>query len=394
MKKSRILFLFILSILICFNLGCQKSNVNNMSSSNANVNLIFADDFNAELPDIDSFQTFELKRKSNLSGQELFTLFDETVEKYFPKLFNNEEKDLLYDINGIDNNGNFLEGNFNDNKDKILNDEVPVPSFFFISKKAMMQMDPNGGVQTITGSAAFKLDYTENDIIGMYSAADENKVIEKIHIPINGFENESSYHLLNGNESLDEAMNYTKTFLNNEFDYGIAHPDLIADITDAWVVDMDNGIYGYHFWLTSTYNDIRFDTYPMKDAIGFGGDMSTCKSYSIYPGYAFMIEKDKLDSIMAYGYKRAYDIENIQTQELKITYDNAVEILSKSISSVVNMEIHRAEFVYTPYEVNQFDNNKLIVDAAWKFSAKNRNDNLGYIFYVNAVTGEVDYYTY
>ena len=74
MKKSRILFLFILSILICFNLGCQKSNVNNMSSSNANVNLIFADDFNAELPDIDSFQTFELKRKSNLSGQELFII--------------------------------------------------------------------------------------------------------------------------------------------------------------------------------------------------------------------------------------------------------------------------------------------------------------------------------
>lgn len=394
MKKSRILFLFILSILLCFNLGCQKSNVNNMSSSNANVNLIFADDFNAELPDINSFQTFELKRKPNLSGQELFTLFDETVEKYFPKLFNNEEKDLLYDINGIDNNGNFLEGNFNDNKDKILNDEVPVPSFFFISKKAMMQMDPNGGVQTITGSAAFDLDDMEYDTIGMYSAADENRVIEKIHIPINGFENESSYHLLNGNESLDEAMNYTKTFLNNEFDYGIAHPDLIADITDAWVVDMDNGIYGYHFWLTSTYNDIRFDTYPMKDAIGFSGDMSTCKSYDIYPGYAFMIEKDKLDSIMAYGYKRAYDIENIQTQELKITYDNAVEILSKSISSVVNMEINRAEFVYTPYEVNQYDNNKLIVDAAWKFSAKNRNDNLGYIFYVNAVTGEVDYYTY
>lgn len=394
MRIKRILFLFILSILICFNLGCQKSNVNNMSSSNANVNLIFADNFNAELPDIDSFQTFELKRKSNLSGQELYALFDETVEKYFPKLFSNEEKDLIYDINGTDNNGNFLEGNFNDNKDKILTDEVPVPSFFFTSKKAMMQMDPNGGVQTITGSAAFDLDDMEYDTIGMYSAADENKVIEKIHIPINGFENESSYHLLNGNESLDEAMNYTETFLNNEFDNGIAHPDLIADITDAWVVDMDNGIYGYHFWLTSTYNDIRFDTYPMKDAIGFGGDMSTCKSYSIYPGYAFMIEKDKLDSIMAFGYKRAYDIENIQTHELKITYDNAVEILSKSISSVVNMEINRVEFVYTPYEVNQYDNNKLIVDAAWKFSAKNRNDNLGYIFYVNAVTGEVDYYTY
>jgi len=92
-----------------------------MSSSNANVNLISADDFNAELPDIDSFQTFELKRKSNLSGQELYALFDETVEKYFPKLFSNEEKDLIYDINGTDNNGNFLEGNFNDNKDKISN---------------------------------------------------------------------------------------------------------------------------------------------------------------------------------------------------------------------------------------------------------------------------------
>ena len=157
MRIKRILFLFILSILICFNLGCQKSNVNNMSSSNANVNLIFADDFNAELPDIDSFQTFELKRKSNLSGQELYALFNETVEKYFPKLFSNEEKDLLYKINGTDNDGNFISGSFIDNKSKILNDEMSVLCLWFTSKKAIIQMDPNGGVQTITGSAAFDL---------------------------------------------------------------------------------------------------------------------------------------------------------------------------------------------------------------------------------------------
>ena len=58
------------------------------------------------------------------------------------------------------------------------------------------------------------------------------------------------------------------------------------------------------------------------------------------------------------------------------------------------MKISRAEFVYTPYQENESDNTQLNVEAAWKFSAINQNDNLGYIFYVNAVTGEVDYYTY
>lgn len=395
MRKNRILFVSIVSMLICFNIGCQKSNMyNNTPSDNSYMNIAFENNFIVDSPNIDSFETFELKRKSDLSGQELYTRFDETVEKYFPNIFSNEEKKNLYKINGIDYNGNFLEGNFIENKDKIMNGEVPVPSLWFTSEKAMVQMEANGATQTITGSVAYNLDNPDTDTIGMYCAADSNEIVEKIHITTSGFENDMEYNLFNGNVKIKDAIDYTESFLNNEFDNGIANPDLIADITDAWIVDMGNGIYGYHFWLTSTYNDIRFDIFPMKEAMGFSHDMSTCKPYDIYPGYAFMIENDKLDSIMAFGYKRAYNIENIQSHNMKITFDDAAKILSDSISDIASMKISRAEFVYTPYQENESDNTQLNVEAAWKFSAINQNDNLGYIFYVNAVTGEVDYYTY
>ena len=113
MRKNRILFVSIVSMLICFNIGCQKSNMyNNTPSDNSYMNIAFENNFIVDSPNIDSFETFELKRKSDLSGQELYTRFDETVEKYFPNIFSNEEKKNLYKINVIDYNCNFLECNF------------------------------------------------------------------------------------------------------------------------------------------------------------------------------------------------------------------------------------------------------------------------------------------
>lgn len=206
---------------------------NNTPPDNSYMNITFENNFIVDSPDIDSFETFELKRKSDLSGQELYTRFDEIVEKYFLNIFSDEEKKNLYKINGIDYNGNFLEGNFIENKDKIMNGEVPVPSLWFTSEKAMVQMEANGSTQTITGSVAYNLDNPDTDTIGMYCAADSNEIVEKIHITTAGFENDMEYNLFNGNVKINDAIDYTETFLNNEFDNGIANPDLIADITDA-----------------------------------------------------------------------------------------------------------------------------------------------------------------
>lgn len=200
-------------------------------------------------------------------------------------------------------------------------------------------MFSNGGIQTMTGTAAFNLDYPDNDgtsPVGMYCAADNNRVIEKIHIPLSGFESDMEYRLLDGNVKLTEAIAYTEDILINDFNKEITNPELVPDVYDAWVVDMGDGIYGYHFTIINTYNGIRFDAQPMLRA-GSSSPVRDvdCKEYDNFPGYAFTIENKKLDSIMSVGFNLAYDISNEQTHDSMITAEHAVEILSESISGIL-----------------------------------------------------------
>jgi len=412
MKIKKTLILFLATSILTFNTGCTdynsfnpESNIQEMTVFNENnelegikknsyENLVFSNDFTIDEPNSKKFDTFEMTIKPSLSPDELYYYFDETVEQYYPGIFSKSEKDKLYDINGTDKNGNRLEGGYKANKNKILSGEVDTPWLWFNNKYGMIQMLPNGAIQSVTCSTAFNIDNTGMDTVGMYCAADSNDIVKKLHVPIEKFICNTSYSLLDGSTKIDDAINFTENFLNTKFDSEIANSNFIADVTDVWVIDMGNGIYGYHFWLTSTYNGIRFDTSPMKNGLGFSADMSSCKLYDLYPGYAFMIESDKLDSVMSFGHRRAYNINNIQSYEMQINVDSALDILSKEISSETSMEINRAEFVYTPYSIIENDTTQLKVDAAWKFMAKNERDNFGYIFFVNAITGEIDYYKY
>ena len=406
MKKHAIHIIAILSTATLCLTGCQ-SNQNSGGEKRVYDNLIYTEDFTIEQPELQALDTFEMIIKPDLSIQELYILFDQKVEQYFPKVFSAEEKELLYDINGVDQNGNTLQGTEYDNDghpliggyaknaEKLLNGELPTPWLWFNSSKGMIQMFPNGSLQSVTCDAAYKLDFPTGNSVGMYCAADENTVVEKIHIPIDNFESNISYQLLDSKLSLQDAISFTKQFLQSS-DIDISDERFLADVTDIWVVDMGDGIFGYHLWLTSSYNGIRLDTMPMKEGIMANYDDTECNHYyDLHPGYAFMIESDKLDSIMAFNFRRAYQIENIQQHEKILSYEEAEQKLSESLSGVSRIQLSRAELVYTPYFDNEEKNtDHMFVDSAWKFIAKNENDGYDYVFYVDSISGEVEYYKY
>lgn len=357
-------------------------------------NLTFAEDFIVEFPEIDSFETFTMTSKPGLSGQEVYDLFDAAVDKYFPDTFTEEEKKELYYATATNADGEIISGDFEQHKEDFLRENAAPLVMLLNSEKGMIQMVGNGGIQTITGTAAFHLDDSEHKTVGMYCAADNNTVLERIHIPQSGHESDMEYDLLDGSVKLTDAIAYTEDILTNDFNEENANPELIPDVYDAWVVDMGDGIYGYHFTMTHTYNNIRFDAQPMREATSTHRLNDDCKPYSNYPGYAFTIENEKLDSVMIVGTKLAYDISDVQTHDSMITAEMAADILSRSISGSAGLVIERAEFMYTPYEETEGDNTSLIVDAAWRFVGSNTNDGYSYLFYVNAVTGEFDYYRY
>ena len=227
----------------------------------------------------------------------------------------------------------------------------------------------------------------------MYCAADENKITERIRMPFGSdFSGDDIYKLLDKEVALADAVKFAKENLTEEFDKGAANPELSADITDTWIVDMGDGIYGYHFLLTSVYNNIRFDSLPVKEPTVFQTiDSETSVDYKLYFSHAFMIESDKLDSIMAFN--RAYDILEPQKHDEVITFESAVDALSNEMSGVVQLTVNRAEFVYVPKHIEESDN-RLDVSACWKFMARNSNDQLNYVIYINAVTGSCEYYKY
>ena len=413
MRRFRFTAMLAIAAITCTFFGCtdknessnEKSNMQNIYKSieqqKDNVikkvfnNLKFSKDFIVEFPDTDSVETFEMTGKPSLSAEEVYKRFDDTVEKYFPGFLTEDDKKELYLVN-IDTGdvNNALVGKFSDYKDQILNGELAAPSMFVYTPKLFVQMAPNGNIFSMTGSKAFEIQNGEKgETVAMYCAAENNKITERIRMPFGlDFSGDDKYKLLDKEVALADAAEFTKKYLTEEFDEGAVNPELYPDITDTWIVDMGNGIFGYHFLLTSTYNNVRFDYYPMKEAMSFVTvESEMTVDYELYLSHAFMIESDKLDSIMAYN--RSFDILKPKKYNEVITFESAVDVLANEMSGVVQLDISRAEFVYVPRHIEENDN-LLDVSVCWKFMARNLNDQLNYVIYINAVTGSCEYYKY
>ena len=355
-------------------------------------NITFAEDFRVEVPEMESFHTFTMTRKPGISAEVTYERYLAAVERYFPGVFTEEEKRKGCQVLGKDVAGNTIDGTYEQIKDKLVGDDL---AMLLVNDRACLQIFGCGYTQTATGNVAYLLDNPEGGDVGMYVAADANTVTERIYIPQSGAVEERVYTLLDGEVKLTDAIAYTEEFFQNGFDEGVANPELIPEVCEAWVVDMGDGIYGYHFTMTPTYQGIRFDAQPMNNAGSFGtSGVRNSKNYSNFPGYAFTIEQGKLDSIMLVGTKLAYDLKTVKTHQEMISAKQAIEILSEEVSGYAGLILERAEFLYAPYQEGEADSSLLKTDAVWRFAGRNKNDGLRYLFYVNAVTGEFDYYNY
>lgn len=357
-------------------------------------NITFAEDFRVEVPEMESFHTFTMTRKPGVSAEVTYERYLAAVERYFPGVFTEEEKRKGCKVLGKDAAGNTIDGTYEQIKDKLAENDQGI-AMLLVNDRACLQIFGCGYTQTATGNTAYLLDNPEGGNVGMYVAADANTVTERIYIPQSDTVKERVYPLLDGEVKLTDAIAYTEDFFQNGFDEGVANPELIPEVCEAWVVDMGDGIYGYHFTMTPTYQGIRFDAQPMNNAgSSSSSGVRNSKNYNNFPGYAFTIENDKLDSIMIVGTKLAYDLKDVKTHQEMISAKQAIGILSEAVSGHAGLMIERAEFLYAPYQEEETDGSCLEVDAVWRFVGRNKNDGFRYLFYVNAVTGEFDYYNY
>ena len=149
----------------------------------------------------------------------------------------------------------------------------------------------------------------------------------------------------------------------------------------AYVYQLDDEHYGFEFYNSRIYDGIHFN-YVWDDCNidGLNRDMS----------YGIMVKSDDVDHIYApFNSYKAYD--EIKHTEF-VSFEEAVKKTSEQMTDYIGFEVTRAELIFRMKpnvgDGDQVGKTRYPTYPSWKLTLYNPNDDLMYVAYVNALTGE------
>lgn len=194
------------------------------------------------------------------------------------------------------------------------------------------------------------------------------------------------YKLLNGEVSIGEAIRffteeYPKTLPFEE------KPSYSVNCVEVYKLTEDT--YAYMLSAATQYNSVSFELQP---------EMTTYRSapnYFTRNGQALMIKKNDIDITL-----NCDPITNFQDVGREITkilrLKDAADIVSKEFSQAVKFDVVSTDLIYhgATEENKETKESVTILKPTWIFVLYNSNDGSYYNAYVDAVSGEFDYYSY
>ena len=103
-----------------------------------------------------------------------------------------------------------------------------------------------------------------------------------------------------------------------------------------------------------------------------------------------MIKKNDIDAFVNLSFPDISEIE--KPIENICTLENAVDIMSNTLTKGVKFELQTIEFIYKGNYSDDYTTAHL--EPSWKFVTRNPNDDLYYCVYVNAASEECSYISY
>ena len=359
-------------------------------------NITFSENFFVNFPDFSEIYTFNSKTQF-MSTSDAYDYFDKCFDAFFGDIYNEEDKKELYRVMGI--GGQDISKTYpfdnpacHDYMDEIRNNEF-VPQFLLYGdKNGYLQVRPSGATMVFRNNLA-ELDNHDRNTPAMYFVAPSQKTVESIKIGSDNIDMNKKYQLMDGEISLADAVAFAENFLNN--DLKVNGSQYVTVVSDIYVMDMGEGKYSLSMSITQAYKGVPFDAADME---GKGGGFSSSpssdgKDYDTMPGQILLMYTDMLEYAAGTNYLRILD--NIQTYTEIISFEDAIDIMSESVSGALNFEASCAEFVYTSYSDTDADGNTLKYNCpSWKLTAYNPLDTKTYCMYVNAINGDFHYYTF
>lgn len=354
-------------------------------------NLTFVNELTVTVPNV--LYGLKLTKSPNLPPEDCFAIFDSLFDKAYSDTYSDEDKKKLYrfisdDIPQKGSNYPYSYPAYYEHEKEILNGDISFTQLFIDTTEGYLAVCADGRVHAYNCGKTFKRDGLDR-IVGMYFPSDYHEVIA--NYPDMNSGTTDCYTLLDGELSVhDAAMQAAQIVTDAHFGGGT---DLRASVSQVKVIGLDKEVCGYSFSLTPSYEGVPFDAYEMENDgrfihnNGFLGE----KEYELLPGNAFMLESGQLDIMI--GFDNAFDVEILQEYDSVISFEDAVQIMSDAFSEHLQLTVSHADLMYVMYTTDQ-ETQTRGVDAVWKFTTENANDAMHYIIYVDAITGDCDYYSY
>lgn len=199
-----------------------------------------------------------------------------------------------------------------------------------------------------------------------------------------GTANDKTYKLSDGEYSIGEAIDFfindfyrSQPFGNNE--------KISCAVRSVSPIKITDDMYYYLLRFTASWNGIPFDT-----AGEFTSNNYTKRHY-YDRGQAIISKNNDVD--MAYGYAQPIVKETGDAIDMIIPFEKAADIASSCLTEAAIFEVRSAELIYSGTEQDE-ETHTNFLHPTWKFNLYNTNDDLFYNVYIDAVSGDTDYYSY
>lgn len=355
-------------------------------------NLHALDNFTVKMPEQDVLYELELTHP-DFTWHDYYDKFDRIFDRDFGDIYMPEDKEQLYLAAAADDDlyaENHGKIPLAERREKFESGELQFSWLYVRTNKAYIEMYPfgNGIFRLYRDGVIKRAEPDKEPTEVLFTDATRYFNVVKDSLDINSDE---KYALLDKEMSIKEAAEEVKRLVSeNEYSWG---GSLDPDVYQVRVIDIGEGKYGLMFMMTPSYKGVLLDANDTFEGSNShaGADMDKLDhNYSFSPAQAFMMESGKLESF-CYG-TSAYTASEIAEHDSVIPLDKAVEIVSEKFGEGMSLSLGRAELLYSSMYFKEGFENNMGASPVWKFKCCNVTNNLYYIVYINAITGDLEYY--
>lgn len=366
----------------------QIENVKNADYENVHA----LKDFTVKLPEQDVLYELEFTHP-DFAFSDYYDKFDRIFDRDFGDIYSPEDKKRLY-IAAADEDDFYAEDYAKiplaERRDKFENGELKWIWLFVQTNKAYLEMYPFGnGIFRLYRDGVIKRAKPDEEPTEVIFTNPEN-YFKTVKDSLN-VDSDERYALLDKEMSVKEAAEEVKRLVReNEYSWG---GSLDPNVYQVRVIDIGEGKYGLKFMMAPSYKGVLFDVNDTFDGSNShaGADMDKLDHhYSFSPAQAFLMESGKLETFL-YG-ESAYTAAELAEYDSVIPLDKAVEMVSEKFGTGMSLSLGRAELLYSAMYYANGTQNNMGAFPVWKFKCYNATNNLYYIVYINAITGDLEYY--